>query len=474
MVGKTRSQLKSLYVALFTNTTKLGIAFLLAVAAYTLLPLLSAKLHGLFLEPVLLILSVAFGLAFFERTLLRKEYLDQNKQAAHEVLDERADALIEQTKQAARSALSERDSLLSAADKTNLLAMFPTRREAVTEVVKDIQNAKKRIWLLGVAMAEELDFRQDLGPILKEKIDQNVDVRLLLLDPFRSPAIFRSFLEADYRDLGALIDDAESNNMLMAVKKLFEQPLYTRFETIRAMVGENTPFYYRTKFYAHNPNCWAVIADDTVYFEPYVFGGADNGSTSCIGSMLPVQKFQKSRTAVNTGVALGSFEILVDHFEKLWYTSDTDVFHMNSRDADRERIVSEVMNARLPWLKRVEWVLEQLATKNYSELAKRAHPRQTCMASPAKLTFENLSSPGSANGPAIIQDSSANGLCILVDESATPKVGDKIKLHNAVPGRNLAADFLLTTLGRRRTNEFLVKWLKPNDAGYLIGMHANS
>lgn len=250
--------------------------------------------------------------------------------------------------------------------------VFPSRNEEVKEtLLEDVKNARHRIWLLGVGLSEILSLGE-LLPTLKRKI-KSVDVKLLLLDGLRSPAVFRTLLESDLEAFKSLYkSNQRSARQNFARHPYFRQRLYRDFETAYEAVKKSPVLARAVRFYAHNPNCWLAITDNTAYFEPYSFGGNLEQEDSTIGSLFPVFKLQGSAD-------MNVFGILEDHFKKLWATSDADMFYVGARLEDRERIIRLIFEGRRVWFKNACGVLApDDEGKKPPGVDRRAFPRRPC------------------------------------------------------------------------------------------------
>lgn len=60
----------------------------------------------------------------------------------------------------------------------------------------DIDKAQKRIWMLGIGLNVRINVKSIFSK-LEQKKNAGVDVRILMLDAFRSTAVFRTLLESD-------------------------------------------------------------------------------------------------------------------------------------------------------------------------------------------------------------------------------------------------------------------------------------
>jgi class 3 adenylate cyclase len=250
--------------------------------------------------------------------------------------------------------------------------VFPSRNDEVKDaLLEDVKNAKRRVWLLGVGLSEIFNLRE-LLPTLKRKI-KTIDVKLLLLDGLRSPAVFRTLLESDLEAFKSIFKSGQrSGRKNVSRHPFFRQRLYRDFEIAYEALKESPALARAIRFYAHNPNCWLAITDDTAYYEPYTFGGNLEQEDGTIGSLLPVFKLQGD-AQVNV------FGILEDHFRKLWATSDADMFYIGARIEDRERIVRLIFEGRRVWFKNACGVLApDDEGKKPPGVDRRAYPRRPC------------------------------------------------------------------------------------------------
>ena len=252
--------------------------------------------------------------------------------------------------------------LIESCDKSGIADIYVNRHDGNESLTNDIQNSVDRLWLLGVGLNVRVNLRV-LLPKLKKKVKAGVDVRVLMLDAFRSTAVFRTFLESNGDQVERMLkyyEPASNRNPVDPSDQdaYFSTTLCNEFEaTCRAL--QNTPELEACiKFYAHTPTCWLVIADNKAYFQPYTFGNglrdheADvkihdtQTGDETIGDLLPVFKFKRHK---NTG----TFNVLEDHFLKLWATSDCSLFHIKARCNDKKEIVRKIFKARSEWLRHV-------------------------------------------------------------------------------------------------------------------------
>jgi hypothetical protein len=411
---------------------------LVALGAFLFIPK-PPELLGRLLE-VIVVITV---LNLLERFFLWDEYIHLLSDATREV----------------GKSLSQ---VVASAVDCGLTGIYVNRKKAVGEVKAAITDARSRVWIMGVALASELSL-SDLAPILSEKIKSGtVDVKILLLDPLRSPAVFRTFLESPLEEVGKI---ANSDRTPGIPEALFWQTFYRDFQNTvyELQLEENVELSKRVKFYGHDPCCWMVVTDDVTYFEPYTFGSPSNGGQRerPLGSYLPVLRFQREPSAE-------PFNILENHFIKLWLTSDMTFLHIVQRWEDKHAIVKEVFDRRGKWLREV---YETLKLGNGNPLScdqdRRAWSRQTCISTPPSVvTIENKDQNWESD--AEVQDSSWGGIALKLDHPI-PHGIKRVKLTpNTTRGSGQSSKGVLLLLHWFLNQDYDVAWVQ--DSPMLIGL----
>lgn len=265
----------------------------------------------------------------------------------------------------ARPTLKKEDTatLFESANACGLKRIFYSRGDdnLRKSIEADIRQASERVWLSGVGLDEVINLAS-LLPLIKDKIEateggneatREFDVKLLLLDALRSPALFRTFLEIRDDEFKAIINTNREPTG-HADDPYFQKTLYQTFYTRYTDLSNRREFWPAVRFYGHTPLCWLVIIDQNVYFQPYTFGRGETGNSGNprIGHHMPVFKFQ-----IQDEASTKTFSILSDHFKKLWSTSDTDLFHLGLRIFNRGRILRHIFKTRGKWFQYVYDVL---------------------------------------------------------------------------------------------------------------------
>jgi class 3 adenylate cyclase len=250
------------------------------------------------------------------------------------------------------------------ADALGLKTIYETRSSTVREdVLKDMEDAKERIWLLGVNLNHIFSISDPrVQEILKSKLDAGLDVKILLLDGLRSPAVFRALMESDEKEFASIIESDRCDLQNPPDEDpYFHHPLFVNFLNAHRIL-ERLGFKTAARFYAHIPNCWLIVIDDTIYYQPYTFGGAQDVMR------MPVIKVQGPEEA--------PYKVLKDHFDKLWQTSEFDLFQTGARIKAQEIVIGKLFEHRLEWFKHVFGVLYN---KESPGRDRRAFQRQPCI-----------------------------------------------------------------------------------------------
>lgn len=384
-----------------------GVAFLAAVAIYIALDVVQPTVkipHAEIAQHLMLVLAAVMGVHLLEHTWLRRSMDAQSRETLKDVL-EKSNVIIE------------------SAAASGLQKIYSSRDERVKkDVIQDIVDAKDRVWLLGVGLSEKISLNPNLIRLLGAKT-KTADVRILLLDALRSPAVFRTFLESSAEEFHDIIrTDRSDPNRPPPSDPYFRRPLYRAFENAHATLSGRPDFRAVVRFYAHTPNCWLAITDNTAYFQPYTFGRGEEDDAT-IGPQMPVFKFESVSK-------MKPFRILEDHFEKLWLTSTADLFHVGARIADRNLLLHQIFKKRQPWFDHIYGALHA-ADKKRPAMERRVHPRQVCESHPRSVTLSWKSGGGDAKQQidAKIINFSCNSVLVELKQQTYPQDGAEATLE---------------------------------------------
>ncbi|MDQ3916529.1 MAG: hypothetical protein M3323_14560 [Actinomycetota bacterium] len=365
------------------------------------------------------------------------------------------------------SGFKETNDFTSAAKDSGLAMVWPSRNDALRgEVTSAIEKARTRVFLLGVAFQEVIPLKSMLDSIM-DKEGRDFDFKLLLVDPYRSPAVFRTLLESDQEGVQEILRHDRTQRYGPA-DPLLEQRLYTHFNSsfniVKGYAKNSEVILKGTRFYGHTPTCWMVVADDVVYYQPYSFGRSprrsDRKRFTGIGIDLPVFKFEAGSD---------TSDILLDHFQKLWLTSFMMLHSMQRRIEIKDQLIQDVFAQRLHWLKQVAGVLYRKDGKPRDE---RHHARQPCHASPQSLELRCSTATGEQLVRVRILDYTEDDLSIEVMDLDACRLAraDVVTLRMDKEEKTPAAEIILNTiLGDARMRDFVVA-REPTRGARTIGL----
>lgn len=420
-----------------SKTAYAGIFFIALIVLYFLVPqiarLLIPKLYIEMIRHLLLILSAMMGVHLLERAYLQEE----TKKVIMNSL---------------KSAINPSMKLLDQADNCGLSMVYTDRKAVQEEIFKIVANAKERLWILGIAFSEEINL-QKLLQITKEKNTDAFDLRILLLDVLRSPAVFRAFLENSPEIVKKIVEHQRTENEENTLEPYLHQRMYQDFSRAYSLLENQYSAYKNNiRFYGLNPNCWMIIADDIAYFEPYTLGRGNVSfdNRQCIGALMPVLKF------INNGVS-NTFGVLEDHFRKMWLTSNQDLFHIGSRIYDCNRIIFNIFNQRKIWFKHVYGALYKNNDKGkFGILDKRKYPR---LCEINEQTLVDINNNGTQHISCEILNYSYNGVCLKLSGVNIKESIQSIRFCDTnFPSFAKSTRYALQKITAVCENRFQIKW----------------
>ena len=323
------------------------IFFLIAVTLNILLPRYWHNIPEI-IKHLLLVFSAIMCVHIMEYAYLWWEIfghirsiLQETLQATHQLIDDNRNSI--------EKSLQTSSQLNGTASACGLTNIYSSRKDVKGDIYNAIENAEKRVWLLGITLSENVNL-DELLPMLNEKITGGHDVKLLLLDALQDSAVFRTLLESTAHEAAKLINTDRTNSQ--STDPFFHQRLYSDFTHACDRLQSYPDVGATVRFYTHTPTCWMMIVDNTAHFQPYTFGRSANKHPVglCSGDNMPVFKFQMQPKGK-------PFEILEDHFLKLWQTSNLDLSNLETRIANRNTIIKDIFSSHSSWFKHVCEVL---------------------------------------------------------------------------------------------------------------------
>jgi len=382
-----------------------------------------------------------------------RSILKETLQATHQLIDDNRSSL--------EKSLQTTNRLVGSAATCGLTNIYCSRKDVKGDIYDAIENAEKRVWLLGVTFSENVHL-DELLSTLNEKIARELDIKILLLDVFRDTAVFRTFLESTAPEVAKIIN-TDRTKTLSTDDPFFHQRLYSDFTHVCDRLGSYPNVGVAVRFYSHTPTGWMMIVDNTAHFQPYTFGrsASKHPSNLCIGANMPVFKFQMQPNGK-------PFEILEDHFRKLWLTSNVDLFHIEARIADRNRIIKDIFDSHSSWFKHIFEVLHAPKDNMPFTIDRRKFPRQTWEWNQPSLNVSLQDRKTIIR--TTICDCSREGLSLKLEATNLPlSEGQIVILQGTSPVEPLAANFIVDHFLKKK--KFVVRRI-ANGPQPIIGLQA--
>ena len=267
--------------------------------------------------------------------------------------------------------------------------------------------------------------------------------RQYFLDVYRSPAVFRTFLE-NTPDVMQRVLNLHRDEPQRVPSELFHRVLYIQSMNAWRNLDASDVLRNRVRFYGHWPPFWLVIVDNTAFFQPYSFA---RGNDLCCGTIMPVLKFSKQDSS-------RTYDFLLDSFKMLWLTSNQGHFQMKGRIAESDHLVNEIFQSRTPWFQDICWNLTNMDSKQNPD--RRRHTRGRCEDKKAVLGL--IWPAGGLMTPRLsrVLDFSERGLGIELEHGPAPAVSTTLSFGEPLPSLDPISGWYLNEIVRTAQNTFTV------------------
>ena len=408
------------------------IFFLATVMLYILLPRYWHNIPEI-VKHLLLVLSAIMCIHIIEYAFFWWEIFGHMKGIFKEALSP-TNQLINNNRAIIEKFFCSSNHIIGTAAGCGLTNIYYSRKDTKDDIYNSVRNAEKRLWLLGIAHSEIVHL-DDLLSSLDEKISCGLDVRILLLDALQEAAVFRTLLESTASEASKIINTDRTE--IKHSDPFFHQRVYSDFIHACNRLRSYPNVGAKVRFYTQTPNCWSMIVDNTVHFQPYTFGRKPDQAVTnlCIGDNMPVFQFQKQKDAM-------TFEILEDHFLKIWITSNIDLFHAETRNADRGRIIKDIFDSHSWWFQQVHGALYGQKNSVACAIEKRKFLRQLWGWEQPSLSL-SLDDRKKSVRVTSIRDYSSNGQALQIEEISGLSIGDIVSLHGTFPIKPFEASYII-------------------------------
>ncbi len=197
--------------------------------------------------------------------------------------------------------------------------VFNDPSEARERLLWHIRHSKKRLYLQGISLKSYFD-RGELLAAIKAVVDRDeVDIRILILNPECEQAYFRSFREYLLANPEITFHDFRANPRLHAESELNADTQKTLTQ-IKKVFGAKHRGMLKVRTYTSAPSCFLLIADDSALVEQYHYGkslptGDGGGSPVILGKDTPLIEYADRPSELFESDPLRRpFRLLLDHF----------------------------------------------------------------------------------------------------------------------------------------------------------------
>ncbi|MEN3335317.1 MAG: hypothetical protein V7641_4682 [Blastocatellia bacterium] len=223
--------------------------------------------------------------------------------------------------------------LVAEASSIGLTKIYPSRCKAGTDLYAALETAKKRIWLSGIGMSEVFKLTEK-ADLLQSKLRDNVDVRIILLNPLSKEAVSRTLLESSQSVAEIIVGTTrQCKRDVMDNDPFFSQQVFCdSSKNVRVLDRYNDEMKLRARFYSHTPDAWMLIVDDVIYYQSYTNGCPEGIDPKSLGPLMPVFRYDATTNSPNV-------QTMESHFEQEWTNAQADLFHMVGILEDKKKLL---------------------------------------------------------------------------------------------------------------------------------------
>ncbi|HEY3140640.1 MAG TPA: hypothetical protein VGJ86_05905 [Acidimicrobiales bacterium] len=164
-----------------------------------------------------------------------------------------------------------------------------------------IEHAQERVWLQGISLRSFFEPGKLYAALRGAMRRDDVDVRILLLDPDCEQARYRSYREPEFSDhrgaeYGSFAEYTAAESC--HADSTLARDTHTTINKIRRSIGTHAE---AVRLYRSAPACFVLMVDDEVLVEQYHFGKAvppelrveDQGTPPILGKDMALVEFTK-------------------------------------------------------------------------------------------------------------------------------------------------------------------------------------
>lgn len=224
-------------------------------------------------------------------------------------------------------------------------------RESVLEAVR---RAKDQVYVLAIAGHRPVDVVEIIGAMRDQRSRARsvANCKILLSNPFRGGAIFRSFLSANSAELGQLVEEAQRAHEEGASLDINSEirrrtiPMYA--SALRARLDSDfAQFQQCVRYYASDCQLWLVIADEVLFVKDMTFSRASDDvgeANRSHSSHTPLLEYRGT-------AAKNLIHAYARHVDELWRSATDDWDWIQARYEQNDALYRKFFRDRWPWLR---------------------------------------------------------------------------------------------------------------------------
>ena len=348
------------------------------------------------------------------------------------------------------------NTLAESASNIGLTHISSSRFEIGNDLLSVMEAARSRILILGIGFSGVIKLL-DVADLLQKKVIENIDVRLLLLNPLSKEAVTRTLLESSESEAQNIIGTSrERKRDILDSDPFFALQVFCDSNSNIKVIDRYEKLKPASRFYSHAPSFWMIIIDDLVFWQPYTMGSPEVANPKSLGPLMPVFRFEESSIVQN----------LRDHFEKEWGMSTIDLFHMIGMLEDKKKLLYNIFRENKSDFSNLVGVLRTI--RGFDKKDRRRSVRRHCQIPNLELNIEWRAingKNGEAKIPSILTGSeyqkviakieNFNSSCLAVRINNDMSEGGSDKIQNP-PGKNQIVN--VTVAEDPNSNAF--RWFK--------------
>lgn len=200
------------------------------------------------------------------------------------------------------TSIAEKIPVMNGCLKSGILNIYEKRSVAENDIIKYINNAKEKVFIMGISLRTFFQGNGKLNNTVKEKlynVKQKAIWKILVLDPDCEQAKLRSEREEAegtaleegtlFREVNSTISEVKG---IKRTSKAIDERVHIR------------------KYYG-SPSCFLLIIDDVMFIEQYQYGekGEDECEKKIVGEKVPLLMFKEESDM---------YKELLGHYTYMW------------------------------------------------------------------------------------------------------------------------------------------------------------